>query len=295
MTSQITQLNGSAALSPRCRLMPLPIAGRFDELLRLLGAADEGSYRACVPLTLWRLRPLAVLQREGASIDTLYVLRSGSLKSLRTLEDGYEQVLSIAQPGDLIGIEALHGGEANATVVALEDCTVFAIPARDLIALQRECASFDAALWRAVSRQLGRAAETAEMMAAVASEVRVARFLLWTSRRMAEMGHSPRRLLLRMGRRDIASLLSVAHETVSRAFTALAETGCIRVNVRDIEILDMPQLQARAKATRGAAASFRSDSRAGNPRRSAIGGHVPALDGTSASWQISRPVESVPA
>ena len=89
------------------------------------------------------------------------------------------------------------------------------------------------------------------MMAAVAAEVRLARFLVWLSGRMAERGQSPHRLRLRMSRRDIASLLGVAHETVSRSFTALAELGLLRVDNREVEILDAAGLRRCTRSTRG--------------------------------------------
>jgi CRP/FNR family transcriptional regulator, anaerobic regulatory protein len=89
------------------------------------------------------------------------------------------------------------------------------------------------------------------MMAAVAAETRLARFLMWMSGCMAERGQSPRRLYLRMSRRDIASLLGVAHETVSRSFTALAEWGYLRVVNREVEILDAAGLRNCTRNTRG--------------------------------------------
>ena len=52
---------------------------------------------------------------------------------------------------------------------------------------------------------------------AVAADARLARFLVQLSARMAECGQSPRRLLLRMNRRDIANHLGLAHETISRS------------------------------------------------------------------------------
>jgi CRP/FNR family transcriptional regulator len=53
-----------------------------------------------------------------------------------------------------------------------------------------------------------------------------------------------------MGRRDIASMLGVAHETVSRSFTALAAARLIHVSDRDVEILDMDGLKAYSRNTR---------------------------------------------
>jgi serine/threonine protein kinase len=107
------------------------------------------------------------------------------------------------------------------------------------------------ALQHALSSQLARASEIAEVMAAVASEVRLARFLLQRSARMAVYGQSSRQLRLPMSRRDIASHLGVAHETVSRSFGELANWGFISVENREIGILDVEALKAFARMTRG--------------------------------------------
>ncbi len=153
--------------------------------------------------------------------------------------------------GRVLGFEALNDGVHDAGVVALEDSAVYVIAMDDLPHLRRLCPVFTDALELALARQLHNAGATAGLMAAVASEARLARFVLWWSERMAGIGRSPRRLHLRMGRRDIASYLGVAHATVSRSFTALADAGCLQVDNRDIEILDFDALHALARNTRG--------------------------------------------
>ena len=236
-------------------LAPAPQRGLLRDLLELVGVDTDGAAGPVLdtPLALWNVREGATLLLEGADATSLYLVRSGSLKCVRTLEDGYEQVVALAQIGELLGAEALHGGQQPASVVALEDSTVYALPVRDLPRLRTHSALLDVALQRALSRQLVRAAETTAMTAAVASDVRVARFLIWLSGRMAEIGQSPRRLLLRMGRRDIASLLCVAHETVSRAFTTLSDNGHLEVDRRAVVILDIDRLRVFARCTRGVA------------------------------------------
>lgn len=235
------------------RVVPLRGQGSNAELLRLLGVTDAPS-RGAMPETetdLWCVRAGASLLREGDHDDRVFVVRSGSLKCVKTLEDGYEQVLAFAQPGDLIGYEALHGGARPFTAVALEHATVYALP---LAQLRGGSPGLDEGLRLALSRQLAGAAETAELMSAVTADVRLARFLLWVSARMARAGQSPRRFRLRMGRRDIASFLGTAHETTSRSFTTLADLGLVSVNNREVEILDLAGLKARALATRGGGA-----------------------------------------
>lgn len=232
----------------------LPRTGSLPELLRLLGLPPQrGGVGAApgMPLPVMRVRPDAVLLHEGSDGHTLYVVRSGCFKTVRTLEDGYEQVLSFAQAGELLGFEALHGGMRQSSAVALEYSTVYALATGELRELQRDCPQFEEAVRRGLSRQLARAAEAAEMLSPVASDARLGRFILWLSARMADAGQSPHRLHLRMGRRDIASLLGLAHETISRSFTMLADSGCLRVDNREIEILDMQALRVRARNTRG--------------------------------------------
>jgi len=225
----------------------------LPELLRTIGCeARPDPAAAGFGVNVWRARSGAVLLHEGAEAESVLVVRSGSFKCVKTSEDGYEQVLAFAGPGEVLGFEAVSRGHHTATVIALEDSTAFSLPLRELDRWRQRFPSLDHALQFALSRQLVRAGEVAEMMAAVAAETRLARFLVWLSGCMAERGQSSRRLYLRMSRRDIASLLGVAHETVSRSFTALADWGCLRVDNREVEILDEAALRACTRGTRGA-------------------------------------------
>jgi len=242
---------GQWATTPRSGIGTGADRGCLADLIALLGVEPHDSRDVGVPIALRQVKEGTTLLLEGAEATSLYIVRSGSLKSVKTLEDGYAQVLSLAQIGELLGAEALHGGAQPSTVVALENSTVYVLPVQDLPALRSQDTQLDLALQLALSRQLVRAAETTAMAAAVASEVRLARFLIWLSGRMAETGHSPTRFLLRMGRRDIASLLCVAHETVSRSFTTLADEGYLRVDRRDVHIVDLDRLRTFSRCTRG--------------------------------------------
>lgn len=221
------------------------------DVMRLLGVdVSRLEPLAGFPVALRRLEPGGTLAHEGEPLHSLFIVRCGSLKCVRTLEDGYGQVTALAYPGDVLGFDGMHCGRHVVTEVALESSTVYALPLSGLRALRMQCPALDDAWQRALSRQMAHAIATAEMLAAVAAEVRVARFILWLSVRSKAIGRSPRRLRLSMCRRDLASLLGVAHETVSRSLTVMAEAGLLAVSNRDIEILDHEQLHARARTTR---------------------------------------------
>lgn len=250
-------LSGAPVFAPHAVHLPGAdaAAGLIADLVRLIGLppCQGNSAVDAVRIPLRRIHEGATLIFEGDHGHAVYVLRCGSTKTVKTQEDGYEQVLGFQHAGDVLGFEGLHEGVQAASVVALEDSSAYVLANEELPNLRRLCPVFTDALELSLTRQLLNAEATAGLMAVVASEGRLARFLLWWSERMARIGRSPRRLHLRMSRRDIASFLGVAHATVSRSFTALAEAGCLTVDNRDIEILDFDALRALARNTRGAA------------------------------------------
>ena len=224
----------------------------LSDLMELMGAADwDRQWTDDVQLELHRVQVGTALFHEGAKAKYTYVVRCGTFKSIRTAEDGYEQVLAFTGPGEVLGFDAVHLGQHPVSAVALESATAYALPIRGLSDLRRHVPAFDEILLTALSRQMSHASDIAEVMAAVAAEVRLARFIVQMSTRLAERGQSPYRMHLRMCRRDIASHLGVAHETVSRSFSALAQCGLVRIDNRELEIMNLEGLRELSRSTRG--------------------------------------------
>ncbi len=197
------------------------------------------------------------LMIEGQPFRNLYLVGSGSFKCLQTDPDGYEQVLAFCIHGDLIGLDALGRPLHRSSAVALEDATVVVLPLRELLDHGRQVAELETLLHHATGAEVARRSDNQYLMAAPSSEVRLTRFLLQFAQRQALLGHSDRRLRLCMTRRDIASYLGVAHETVSRVLVALDHEGFIAVSKRDIELIDLPALTELQRLTRGRHASDR--------------------------------------
>lgn len=238
-------------------------------LLDLLGMPPhDRDHAARQPLVIKRVKARHALFQWGEPVRALAVVRHGSFKLCHLDESGYEQVSGLGMRGDVLGMESFDLPQHESDAVALEDASVFLLPREQLAALAVRMPLLAQALQQASSRRLRQSHALVDVLAAVASEVRLARFLLWHGRQMAEDGWSARRLHLRMGRRDLASLLGVAHETVSRSFTALSMAGLIAVHDRDIEILDPLRLQTYARNTR------RPQDDARDARRSTMTGPV---------------------
>ena len=241
----------SAGSRPRLVVDGVADSGRLSDLLRLMGGGPtESEPVPDLPVPLRRLRSGETLFNEGGRADVIHLVRAGTFKIFRTAEDGYEQVLGFSSRAEVLGFDAICLGQHPTGCVALEDSSVYAVLVSDILGNGRRIPALDRVLTLAVSRALKQQVDLADVMAAVAAEVRLARFILQLSQRMLECGQSPRRFYLRMGRRDIASHLGVAHETVSRSFQALARWDVLGVSNRDVEILDMEGLKALARNTR---------------------------------------------
>jgi CRP/FNR family transcriptional regulator len=214
-------------------------------------AAREAAVHGLLPPRLQRVAAGTTLVHENAAAHCFHMVLAGDFKLSKVSTDGYEQVLDFAGRFDVLGFDGLDTGRYAAGAVALEDAAVYTMGVAEVEALRRASPAFDRQWQATLSRQLARLGELAVLMAAVSADRRVARFLLQLSRRMVACGQSASRLRLRMSRRDIASHLGLAHESISRALGTLAAVGLVLVRLRDIEIVDHDRLEAFARCTRG--------------------------------------------
>ena len=214
-------------------------------------AAREAATHGLLPPRLQRVPAGTTLVHENGTAHCFHMVLAGDFKLCKVSADGYEQVLDFAGRFDVLGFDGLDTGRYAAAAVALEDASVYTMSVAEVEVLRRASLAFDRQWQAALSRQLARLGELAVLMAAVSADRRVARFLLQLSRRMAACGQSPRRLRLRMSRRDIASHLGLAHESISRALGTLAGLGLLEVRFRDVEIADHAGLEDFARCTRG--------------------------------------------
>lgn len=247
----LNDIANRAHATPWPAMVPPSDHRRLEALLSLMGeqlpdaAASTGQ-----PILLRQLLAGGSLFLEGTSAEAIHFVRAGTFKTFRTAEDGYEQVLGFSARTELLGFDAICDGRHPTSAMALEDSSVYTVLLRDLATIARSVPAFERALHRAVSSSLASACEVADMMAAVAADVRLARFLLNVSRRMAALGQSPLRFVLRMSRREIASYLGIAHETVSRSFGILHSLGLVVADKRDVEIVDIEGLLEVSRGTR---------------------------------------------
>jgi CRP/FNR family transcriptional regulator len=81
------------------------------------------------------------------------------------------------------------------------------------------------------------------------AEQRFAVFLVNLAARYAARGYSGTSFQLRMPREDIANYLGLTIESISRLLARFKKQGWIKVERRQVELLDPPTLKALAAGT----------------------------------------------
>ncbi|MDN0085572.1 helix-turn-helix domain-containing protein [Crenobacter sp. SG2305] len=126
--------------------------------------------------------------------------------------------------------------------VALENADVCSIPFDQLEKLSPSLPSLQVGLSKLLSREIAREYSVMFMLGSMNTDERLAAFLVNLSRRHAQRGYSPTRILLRVSREEISSFRGVTLETISRGFSRLLRLNFIEVNGKEVVIKYMESL-----------------------------------------------------
>lgn len=182
--------------------------------------------------------------REGDAFEAIAAVRAGTVKTYVNDSEGREQVLGFFLPGEVIGLNAISQARYPCNAVALDEVSLCRFSFPNIAALAGRVPGLQQQLFRLLSEDIGKAALLAGNFSA---DERMAAFLVSLSRRQAARGFSATRLHLAMTRTDIANYLRLASESVSRGFSRLQDAGIVRVERREIEIVDAARLEAQAR------------------------------------------------
>ncbi len=185
---------------------------------------------------------------EGDPGDRLYVIIDGKIKLGRSSNDGRESLLGVLGPGEMFGeLSLFDPGPRTSTATALTDAVVLGLSNQQLrpwLAGRPEVAE---ALLQALARRLRRTNEA--MSDLVFSDVpgRVAKALMDLGEKFGTV--TPDGLLVThdMTQEELAQLVGASRETVNKALADFAQRGWIRLESRQVLILDVERLGKRAR------------------------------------------------
>lgn len=183
------------------------------------------------------------LYHAGAPFRSVYVVRTGSIKTYTIDEEGREQITGFRMPGELIGLDAVATDVHGSTAEALESASVCEIPYGQLVELAATVPNLVRQVMRHMSREILNDEEHLNLLGKKGAEERLAALLVGFAGRFQARGYANDSFNLSMSRADMGSYLGLALETVSRLFTRFQEQGLIDVDRRFVHIHDIQSLE----------------------------------------------------
>jgi CRP/FNR family transcriptional regulator, cyclic AMP receptor protein len=178
---------------------------------------------------------------EGDRSDACYIVHSGSFRVTREHSDGRAITLATLGAGDIFGELAMLDGEVrSASVEALVDGELLALPASEVRALLARHPEITVKLVAALVRRLRTANERISRQSFQTVPSRVAGVL---SQLVSESPHSDGgEVTIRMNQADLAQLAGTSRESVSRFLADLERAGVVRPGRGRVTVLDAPKL-----------------------------------------------------
>jgi CRP/FNR family cyclic AMP-dependent transcriptional regulator len=223
-------------------------AGANVELLRrvpLFSELSEDELNGIADVAIPRSYPKGVrVFHEGDTSDACYIVRNGDLRVTREHPDGRAIALATLGPGDIFGELAMLDGEArSASVEALSECELLALPAGDVRRLLASTPDTTVKLVVALVRRLREANERISRQSFQTVPSRVAGVL---SQLIAEEAPLEVRegVTIQMTQADLAQLAGTSRESVSRFLATLERAGVVRVGRGRVTVLEPRRLRA---------------------------------------------------
>lgn len=182
-----------------------------------------------------------MLFAEGQQGQSIYTLRKGMIKLVRSAQDGRVRIVRVLRPGDIVGIEALASSRYETEAVCLTDVQVCRIPLHVIQTLGSQSPRLHKRLMEKWHKALREADDWLADMNFGTARQRVANLILKV-RNSADA-----QLTTLFSREDMGAMLDLKLETVSREVSHLIRAGLIEPidkSGRSYRILDAASLAA---------------------------------------------------
>lgn len=189
----------------------------------------------------------AVLMFQHERENRAMLLLSGRVKVARVEADGHEVVLSIRDPGDLLGELALIDGEPRiATVTALERVEALVIAAAALRIYLEDTPGVALALLEVVARRFRETTLKRSQFAASDTMGRLAARIVELAERYGERCEEGVVIVSPLSRAELAAWTGASRAAVAHALQTLRDLGWVHPEGRTLLVRDLPSLRARA-------------------------------------------------
>jgi CRP/FNR family transcriptional regulator, cyclic AMP receptor protein len=181
---------------------------------------------------------------EGEWSDYLYFLMGGLVKVYKTSQNGKEQILHIAPPGESLNdVSTFDGGTNQASMIAMTPVLLYAIRKEDLTNILQAHPRIYINILKALAYRIRRDSNLVEELSSSQVSGRLAKLLL------GKYAGEEATVGLWLTQQDMASMIGTCREVVNRSLKIMEEKGAIRLKRHRVIVLDKFILTDMAKAT----------------------------------------------
>ncbi|MEA3362716.1 MAG: Crp/Fnr family transcriptional regulator [Thermodesulfobacteriota bacterium] len=178
-----------------------------------------------------------ILFEEGGEAEGFYIVASGKVKVYKLSPDGRERILHVVQPGNSFAEAAIFDdGRYPAFAETLTSSILLFFPKQEFLQLLHQHSQLAINMIAGLSRFLRQFTVQIEDLTFRDVPARLARYLL------TFFDTTSVSILLPISKAQLASNLGTTSETLSRTFRKLSDDEIIRVQGKNIDILDADRL-----------------------------------------------------
>ncbi|MCO5936474.1 Crp/Fnr family transcriptional regulator [Mucilaginibacter sp. RB4R14] len=184
-----------------------------------------------------------VVFREGSVPAGIFLIRSGKVKKYKVDNLAKEQIIYVANHGELIGYHAVLSEERYPdSAAAIEDSLISFIPKEDFISILHRSPAFTQRLLKALSHEFTVLTNSISVIAQRTALERLAISLIVLREKYKEEGSDEKEIILNISRMDLAGMAGIAQENVIRLLKEFKAEGILETDGRKIRIKDIKLL-----------------------------------------------------
>jgi len=187
------------------------------------------------------------LFKEGTVPAGIFLVISGKVKKYKADQNGKEQIIYVANKGELIGYHAVLSAERYPdSATAMEASEIFFIPSADFLFTISNCPNFAQRLLKALSHEFTVLANSISVMGQRNAPERLAIALIVLREKYKDEYAGDKHISMTVSRADLAHFAGIAEENVIRLLKEFKEEGILSTDGRKIKIIDIKLLVKRA-------------------------------------------------
>ena len=190
-----------------------------------------------------------IIYCEGEPVESIYLIKRGTIKLYKTQPDGRIQILRIDGTGCILGFDSLFRRSYLTTAETIVASVLCQIRTADFRALLDHEPDINHRLLKSASQELARNENLLFTIGTGTARERLAYFLHTLYRSQCDCQQNPRKINLLISRQEISEHLGIKPETVIRNLGRLKGEGIIEVRGKEIIIRNPELLQKTVEGT----------------------------------------------